>query len=166
MYVQSSTLALAPVSPGAESSAPRPAGLLARHPLVSYFAIAFAGTWLFVLPLVLAKPNLGIIPITLPMAPFVVAGPFFGPTLAAFLLTGLTASRSGVKQLLRRYVLWRVGIQWYLVILFGSLAVLTIAATAFFGAVPLQALAQKWPLVLSAYLPAVLLGSILVVGEE
>jgi uncharacterized protein len=166
MYAQSSTLAPVPISPGAESYASRPAGLLARHPLVSYFAIAFAGTWLFVLPLVLSTSNLGVLPITLPMAPFVVAGPFFGPTLAAFLLTGLTAGPSGVKQLLRRYVLWRVGIQWYLVMLFGSLAVLTIAATVFFGTAPLQALAQKWPLVLSAYLPSVLLGSVLVVGEE
>jgi hypothetical protein len=42
-----------------------------------------------------------------------------GPTLAAFIVTGATEGRAGIRCLLRRYVLWRVGLRWYLVVLLG-----------------------------------------------
>jgi uncharacterized protein len=42
-----------------------------------------------------------------------------GPTLAAFIMTATTEGREGVRDLLRRYVLWRVGIRWYLFALLG-----------------------------------------------
>lgn len=141
---------------------------LARHPLIAYFVIAFAGAWLAVSPLVLSKTGLGILPITLPTLPFLVLGPLAGPTLAAFLVTYATEGRAGMRNLWRRYALWRVGFQWYLVILFGPLLALTVGASVFFGLTPLRHLAEQWPLVFTTYLPVTVLGAVLggPIGEE
>jgi membrane protease YdiL (CAAX protease family) len=97
-------------------------GLLARHPLVFFFLIAFAGTWLFELPYVLSEYGVGLSeygvgllpyssPVLLWTSPLSV---FAGPFLAAFVMTGVTEGRAGVRRLLRRFVLWRVGFRWYL----------------------------------------------------
>jgi membrane protease YdiL (CAAX protease family) len=44
---------------------------------------------------------------------------FMGPFLAAFVMTGATEGREGVGRFLRRFVLWRVGLRWYLFVLVG-----------------------------------------------
>jgi uncharacterized protein len=94
--------------------------LLARHPLVSFFVIAYAGTWLFELPYVLSEYGAGVLPTKSPVllwtSPVSV---FMGPFLSAFVMTGVTEGREGVHRFLRRFVLWRVGFRWYLFALFG-----------------------------------------------
>jgi membrane protease YdiL (CAAX protease family) len=50
-----------------------------------------------------------------------------GPTLSAFIMTGLTEGDVGMGRLLRRYVLWRVDFPWYLVALIGFPAVLLLS---------------------------------------
>ena len=93
--------------------------LMIRHPLLAFFVIAFAGAWLGLLPLVLDTHGFGLVPLTFPdVVCFILAG-LAGPTLASFVMTAVTSGKAGVRQLLRRYVLWRVGIQWYLLVLFG-----------------------------------------------
>ena len=49
-------------------SAARPAPWLVRRPLTAYFALAFAGTWLIVVPLALAggEYGLGLLPFVVP----------------------------------------------------------------------------------------------------
>jgi hypothetical protein len=37
---------------------------------------------------------------------------FTGPTLAAFMMTSLVSGRSGIRQLLRRYIQWRAGLRY------------------------------------------------------
>ncbi len=84
---------------------------LKSHPLTSYFVLAFAFTWISqVLTLVVWH-----VPELLALLP----GPFVGPTLSAFLLTGLLEGKAGVHRLLARYVRWRVPVQWYVVVLLG-----------------------------------------------
>jgi uncharacterized protein len=91
--------------------------VLARHPLVSYFLIAFAFSWLLFLPgplmyygvLNLNPSVLGVLGI---------AG-LLGPILSGFIMTALIEGRGGVGDLLWRVVLWRVGLQWYLFALLG-----------------------------------------------
>src|SRR5215471_12933770 len=96
--------------------------LIRRHPLLAFFVIAFAGTWIALLPLVLAQNGLGLIPYTFPTLfypPsywFAILGAICGPTLASFTVTSITSGKVGVGQLLRRYVLWRVGLRWYLLV--------------------------------------------------
>jgi hypothetical protein len=84
----------------------------ARHPLVSYFLIAYAGMWVVTIPLALSANGVGLLPFGIPDGSvFFVSAVwvFLGPTLAAFLLTGATEGREGVGRLLRRYVHYSAG---------------------------------------------------------
>ncbi|MGB7859928.1 MAG: type II CAAX endopeptidase family protein [Acidimicrobiia bacterium] len=51
-----------------------------------------------------------------------------GPSIAAIGATALIDGRSGVVQLLRMVLVWRVGFRWYLVAAFGPLVVFALAA--------------------------------------
>ncbi|MFB0538372.1 MAG: hypothetical protein ACETWR_25800, partial [Anaerolineae bacterium] len=82
-------------------------GFFERHSLVIGIVLMFALTW----PL---YSGLGL---------FV----GYGLALASLIMTGLTLGDAGVRALLRRFLIWRVGVQWYLVILFGP-AILVLAA--------------------------------------
>ena len=91
-----------------QQSAPRE-GLLARHPLVVFFLLAFVFTWGYFW-LIWA-------PLGLPHSLIALGG--FGPAGSAFLVLALTSGKPGVLRLLRSIVHWRVGAQWYLVALLG-----------------------------------------------
>jgi uncharacterized protein len=97
-------------------------GLLARHPLVAFFVMAYAFSWLVWAPWVLGGDGAGLLPINISQtasgylnATAILAG----PTLAAFIMTATTEGREGVRRLLGRYVLWRVGLRWYMFALIG-----------------------------------------------
>jgi uncharacterized protein len=105
----------APVQPAAPRRGFK--GLLARHPLVSYLLIAFTFSWLLFLPGPLTYFGvLNLNPSALGM--LAIAG-LLGPILSGFIMTALIEGREGVGDLLRRVVLWRVGLQWYLFALLG-----------------------------------------------
>jgi len=78
-----------------DTAAPRPGAaresLLARHPLVFFFLIAYAGTWFVELPYVLSEDGSGLLPFSSPLLPWVLspASVFLGPFLAAFIMTGI-----------------------------------------------------------------------------
>jgi membrane protease YdiL (CAAX protease family) len=121
-------------------------GVLARHPLVSFFVIAFAGAWLVELPVVLSRTGTGLLPYTLPPVVVVLAiagATFTGPTVSAFVMVRVTEGREGPRRLLRRYVQWRVKLRWYLFVL------LVIPASEVLGAIVL-------PGVLASYQPVTL----------
>src|SRR5919112_4214850 len=108
-----------------------PEGLLARHPLVFYFLIAYAGSWLLEVPVALSETGTGLLPFTIPrplLALAIAAATFLGPTLSAFIMTGITQGRIGIRRLLRRYVLWRVGFWWGLFVLLGVPAIEVLGA--------------------------------------
>lgn len=83
-------------------------GLVVRHPLASFFALAYVFAWACWLPLVLTDQT-------------VVAGDgwpthvpgLLGPAVAAFVVTARTRGRAGLRDLLGRMLRWRVGWQWY-----------------------------------------------------
>ena len=126
--------------------------LIASHPLLTFFILAFAGTWLTLLPVVLGQDGSGVLHYTVPTAPFYLLMLFLGPTLAALVTTALVDGKAGVGQLLRRYLAWRVGIQWYLLVLLGPIILLVLGATVLFGTTPLRELAHQWPLFFTVYL--------------
>src|SRR6516164_5371875 len=109
----------------ADNAAHRPGaaareGLLARHPLILYFLIAYAFSWLAWLPLVLSKDGAGLLRFRAPLGFYTtLAIASFGPFLSAFFMTGATEGRIGISRLLRRIVLWRVGLRCYLFALLG-----------------------------------------------
>jgi len=119
----------------ATTAAPQPAavsplrGLLIRHPLVSFFTLAYALTWLAWSPWYLSEDGVGLLPFDgegisdyLNTVALIV-----GPTLSAFVMTGATEGREGVRGLLRRIVLWRVGLWWYLFVLAGIPAIILLS---------------------------------------
>ena len=65
------TLAMATAAP-VQRAAPRRGirALLARHQLVSFFVLAFAGTWLSELPYVLSEYGAGLLPYSSPVLPW------------------------------------------------------------------------------------------------
>src|SRR6266516_3477255 len=140
-----------------------------HHPLVAYFVLAFVGSWLTELPVLLGKNGIGLLPYTLPFLPFFLLMPFTGPTLSAFIVTAVTDGKAGVWQLLRRYVQWRVGVRWYLLALFGAPVVLLLSASVVLNTAPLSALVEQWPLIFTSYLPGVLIITLVLggpLGEE
>jgi membrane protease YdiL (CAAX protease family) len=101
-------------------------GFVRRHPLFCYFFVAYGLSWLGWLPLVLAQNGLGLLPFRLPFA--AIASGAFGPIVSGFLFTAIMSGKAGLRQLLRRFVLWRVGIQWYGFALFALPACLWLGA--------------------------------------
>ena len=73
-----------------------------RHPLVSFFILAYALAWI-------------LIPLVVSVSLFFGLLALFVPTFAALVVTAITDGKAGVKDLLRRVVLWRVGFRWYVV---------------------------------------------------
>ena len=77
--------------------------LVMRHPLVTYFILAYALTWVLA-PLLTISLLLGVVGLLM-------------PAVAAIVVTALTEGKPGVKTLLQRLKLWRVGLRWYVVAL-------------------------------------------------
>jgi|SRR5882724_964522 len=102
------------------SASPRQ-GLLARHPLTSFFIMAFAFSWIAWSPWFLSEDGAGLLPYSSPLINGLVVpvGILLGPFLSAFIMTGAIEGRAGIGRLLRRFVLWRVGLLWYLFALAG-----------------------------------------------
>ena len=130
--------------------------LVIDHPLVAFFVLAFVGGWIVLLPTVLFESGFGLIPINIP-APavmlFFIPAAMAGPTLAAFVVARMVEGKEGTRKLLRRRILrWRVGVQWYLMAIFGMPLVYFVAASFVLGMAPLEALIEKWPLIFTSYL--------------
>ena len=94
----------------------RLASVVKRHPLITFFLLAYALSWwpwiLYAFDL-LPQPIVG-----------------FGPFLAAVLMLAITSGKTSIVRLLRRMVQWRVGLRWYAVALLLPMAI-TLAAAAF-----------------------------------
>ena len=95
------------------------------RPVIVFFLLTFAVTWGFWIPAAMAMRGL----LTLPF-PVAVAGLLgaWTPSLVAILMTAATSGRAGLKGLLDRVSIWRVGIGWYLFVLLWP-AVLSLLVT-------------------------------------
>jgi len=136
---------------------PAGAGLIARHPLLAYFVIAFTGTWALLLPFALSRGEhgLGILPFRSDIV-FLIAfvlATLAGPALASLTVTALTAGRAGVRQLLRRCVHWRVGMRWYLIAVFSFLLIYLLGYSTFLGINVPDALLSQWHLLFTVFVP-------------
>jgi uncharacterized protein len=136
--------AAAPVQPAAPHQ-----GVLTRHPLTFFFVFAYAFSWLAWMPLLLSKDGAGILSYPSPIgfyATLAIAS-FVGPSLSAFIMTGITEGREGVGRLLRQLVLWRVGLGWYLFALIGLPAIMVLSVIVLPGTqASFQGLATLSPL--------------------
>ena len=82
-------------------------GFLKRHSLIIGITLMFALTW----PIDLAYS--GVLPFQVPDAAAIFVG--YGLVLASLISTGLTLGKHGVITLLKRFLIWRVRWNWYLV---------------------------------------------------
>jgi membrane protease YdiL (CAAX protease family) len=100
--------------------------LLRRHPLISFFVMAYAISWTYVIVFLIVWP--------LPDTIVTDTPELLGPVVAGFVMTAVMSGRAGVRQLLRRFVMWRVGGVWYLYALLGMPALYLIAVALVPGA--------------------------------
>jgi len=92
-------------------------GMLQRHSVLAFFVLSYAISWIIWLPLVVSPQS---------CRPLLILGTF-GPAISALLLTAINSGKVGLRGLLRRFMIWRVGTIWYIFSLFGGAAV-TLAA--------------------------------------
>jgi uncharacterized protein len=146
----------------------RLAQVMRHHPLFFFYLMAYVFAWLVWLPHVLSQKGWPLESFHLtPIADLLVPlGSFVGPTLSAFIMTGVTEGKAGIGRLWHRYVLWRVGFLWYLFVLIGiptlsllSIFVLPGAIAAFRAPAPSFVITY-----LVSYVGVLLLGGPL--GEE
>ncbi len=103
--------------------------MMRRHPLVSFFVLAYAISWILSIPVVLAEWR------SLPYAVFFFFFTIksFGPAAAAYIMIRMMDGKAGLQVFRQRFFLRRVGWQWYLIVLLGIPAVMLLGALALPG---------------------------------
>lgn len=92
-----------------------------KHPLIAFFLLAYAITWLGSTAYVLSLPTSGqILPAILGFPGILIW--YFGPCLAAILVTWVNGGKESLRSLLKRLLQWRVNWIWYIFILLYPLA--------------------------------------------
>ncbi|MBE0682623.1 MAG: CPBP family intramembrane metalloprotease [Anaerolineales bacterium] len=118
--------------------------LVEKYPLPIFFLLVYGLTWPLMIVEVLASRSL--LPFQPPMAILILQA--FMPGLAAVIVAGLTAGRAGIRALLGKLLIARVGFRWYAFAIFGLAAVLLAAILLGnqFGVLPaLPILSTKMP---------------------
>lgn len=131
-------------------------GLVARHPVVAFLVLAFGFGWASLIPILLSENGFGVLPIQLPLTVVQTVATIVGLAVPAFLVTAAAGGKEGVRDLLGRLLRWRVGLHWYLFVLFGLPMGVLLTAIVLHGAAPLGALARNWALLFTAFLPGVI----------
>lgn len=80
--------------------------IVQRYPLIAGLVLMFAITWTIELGYA------GWLPIRIPFPVYLFLG--WGFVFSAVIITGMVSGKAAVKKLLRRFLHWRVGWQWYL----------------------------------------------------
>ena len=110
----------------------RLSNLIRQHPLASFFALTYAVSWILWIPLVVS----GDVPPSGPTGPgLVLAGlGSLVPSAVAILLIAVLDGEAGVRKLLRRLLMWRVGVGWYVaVVLLSTLALGAVGLSILLG---------------------------------
>lgn len=84
-----------------------------RHPVASYFVLAFAISWSGILYVVGPLGIPGESDQVAQLLPAVFLAMIAGPSIACLLLTALVDGRAGLRNLLTRQCRWRVNLRWY-----------------------------------------------------
>lgn len=138
-----------------------------RNQILSFLILTLVLTWPFLISDALGSranpPSRLPIPIMIIMA--------YQPTLAAVIVSWVVSGGEGVKKLLRRILVWRVGIVWYFIVIFGVALLLVLPvliAKALGGSYPIfsEGFAEMPGLLAPAMLLVLLIVSTLVNGEE
>ncbi|MCK6583490.1 MAG: CPBP family intramembrane metalloprotease [Anaerolineales bacterium] len=117
--------------------------LATRYPVLTFVFLAYALTWPFLILEVLASYR--VISFELPMPVMILQG--FMPGLAAVIVTGLISGKAGIRALLSKLLIARVGFRWYTFAIFSMAAVCVtaIALNNLFGISVVPFLSTKMP---------------------
>ncbi|MFN8444990.1 MAG: type II CAAX endopeptidase family protein [Caldilineaceae bacterium] len=108
--------------------------LIKQYPLLSFFVLAYAISWLLWLPLVAAAEGwIG------PVSRYWHLVGSLGPALAAILFAWLLEGKSSVQQLVAGMTKWRVSRLWWAIAALGPVALLVLALLAARG------MGSPWP---------------------
>jgi len=91
-------------------------GLLKRYPVLAGFILMFVCTW--PIDLWAAADSHGLLPLHIPPIMPLFVG--YGFVVASLMMTGVISGWAGIRALLRQFLVWRVGLPWYGVVLLGS----------------------------------------------
>lgn len=126
-----------------------------KHPTLTYSVLTLAISWGFWTALIVTGLRFDQGRLTLGSGLYLLGA--FGPTISAVMITGRLLGRAGVRSLLMRVKLWRVGVGWYAFVLLGPAAIqlLSLGLATMFGVVldlsklpPLYFLPLAFPLIL------------------
>lgn len=112
---------------------------ITRHPLISFFVLANALSWLAWTPYILSNNGLGIwdydFPVLLGTTQLlgVLPGAYLGPIFSAFLITALVDGRPGLRRWVGRLWRWRADWRWYALALVGVPAAILLGSALFSG---------------------------------
>jgi uncharacterized protein len=114
--------------PPAEAKS-RFSSLIQHHPLATFFVLAYAISWILWLPLVVSgddsPTDIGFV-LTL-LATLV-------PSTVAIVLVAVVHGKAGVRKLLGRLLIWRVGVGWWAAVaLLSTLALGAVGLSVLFG---------------------------------
>lgn len=98
-----------------------------NYPVAWFYILAFSISWLGMISTVLASR--GIAPFDSPYFLFLSIFYAIGPALAALIVAQVTHGKTGIRDLNKGLIRWRVGLVWYIVAVLGS-AILLIVAQA------------------------------------
>jgi uncharacterized protein len=107
----------------------RLASLIQHHPLASFFVLAYAISWILWLPLVVSGDDspTGIGFVLTLLATLV-------PSTVAIVLVAVVHGKVGVRKLLGRLLIWRVGVGWWAAVaLLSTLALGAVGLSVLFG---------------------------------
>jgi uncharacterized protein len=127
-------------STGTKQSSPERTGLsqfVRRHPLAAFLVLTYGLTWALWIPLAIFRDAASgpYVPIALLLGSNI-------PSAVAIVLTAVGLGKSATRKLLGRLLIWRVGWQWYLVLLAPTALVIgTISLVAITRGGPTAALA-------------------------
>ncbi|MFS0702955.1 CPBP family intramembrane glutamic endopeptidase [Cellulomonas sp. 179-A 9B4 NHS] len=126
----------------AQAAAPSRRGgvldVVRRRPVLSFFVLAIAASWIAWIPYVLSLHGLGVWDLRFPgdeggqllgMLP----GAYLGPIGAALFVTAVADGRAGLRAWARRLWRWRVSWRWYVGILAGVPLALVLSGLLFSG---------------------------------
>ncbi len=109
---------------------------LQKKPLISFFLLTYIISWSIWIPIIiyyLMDPfTIAVTTAPIFLVVLVCIG-FFGPTFAALIISALQNGRNGIKNLLSRWTIWKIKIQWYLFIPIFFLLVTFIGIQLYFG---------------------------------
>ncbi len=114
-----------------------------KRPLAAFFFLVYLVTWSLLLPIVVLGLPAIIEPFYLPSL-WTLPGIVLGASGAALAVTAIVYGASGVRGLLKRFLLWRVGFRWFAFAILG-LPVIKICVGALLhgGSEPFKALAPS-----------------------